>query len=231
VGGTGTVTSLKAFQQAYGPLDAKKVIGNLFFSVTGNFQQVAPQVSGAYTGGFGTPGIDYKGEAALKYVGQQKNIWKQIPPLGPMNTANAFNGFYFNYYKAGWGLVKGLQAVGGNMGSNQKALQQALAKVSLNTPFGLVKLDKNRQAIEGEWTYQIIAKPGSTTVKTVAFIPNVDQTFGGLFSKSSPPPGRSQPPCKKASLPRSIKPGYQVSSSGVVKLDSNRQAIQDQWPL
>jgi branched-chain amino acid transport system substrate-binding protein len=201
VGGSGTVPSLKAFQQAYGPLSAKKVIGNLFFSVTGNFQQVAPQVSGAYTGGFGTPGIDYKGEAATKYVAQQKNIWKEIPPLGPMNTANAFNGFYFNYYKAGWALVKGLQAVGGNMGSNQKGLQQALAKVSLNTPFGLVKLDKNRQAIEGEWTYQIVAKPGSTTVKTVAFIPNVDQSFGGLFKSSSPPPGRTQPPCKKAALP------------------------------
>src|SRR6478752_5301483 len=35
----------------------------------------------------------------------------------------------------------------------------------------------------------------------------------------------------QASLPRSIKPGYQVSSGGVVKLDSNRQAIQDRWPL
>src|SRR5438309_666620 len=56
VGGSGTVPSLKAFQQAYGPLSAKKVIGNLFFEVTGNFQQVAPQVSGAYVGGFGTPG-------------------------------------------------------------------------------------------------------------------------------------------------------------------------------
>src|SRR5262249_56721978 len=113
VGGSGTVPSLKAFQQAYGPLSAKKVIGNLFFAVTGNFQQVAPQVSGAYTGGFGTPGTDYKGAAALQYVAAQQKIWKQIPPLGAMNTANAFNGFYFNYYKAGWALVKGLQPIGG----------------------------------------------------------------------------------------------------------------------
>ena len=200
VGGSGTVPSLKAFQQAYGPLSAKKVIGNLFFEVTGNFQQVAPQVSGAYVGGFGTPGTDYKGAAALKYVSQQGKIWKQIPPLGPMNIGNAFNGFYFNYYKAAWGLVKGLQAVHGNI-SNQKPLQAALAKVTLNTPFGVVKLDSNRQAVEGEWSYQIIAKPGQTVVKTVQFIPNVNQTFGGVFSRSSPPPGRTQPPCKKASLP------------------------------
>src|SRR5581483_6587828 len=100
--------------------------------------QVAPQVSGAYVGGFGTPGTDYKGKAALQYVAQQQKIWKQIPPLGPMNTANAFNGFYFNYYKAAWALVKGLTAGKGNMGAGQKALQAALAKVTLQTPFGLV---------------------------------------------------------------------------------------------
>src|ERR1051325_3488676 len=33
VGGSGTVPSLKAFEQAYGPLSAKNVIGNLFFEV------------------------------------------------------------------------------------------------------------------------------------------------------------------------------------------------------
>jgi branched-chain amino acid transport system substrate-binding protein len=202
IGGSATVPSLKAFQAAYGPLNAKKVIGNLFFEVTGNFQQVAPQVSGAYAGGFGTPGLDFKGAAALKYVADQQKIWKQIPPLGAMNIGNAFNGFYFNYYKAGWGLVKGLQAVNGNISPSQKPLQAALAKVTLNTAFGLVTLDKNRQAIEGEWSYQITAKPGvPETVKTVQYIPNVNQTFGGLFSHSSPPPSRTQPPCKKASLP------------------------------
>jgi branched-chain amino acid transport system substrate-binding protein len=215
VGGSGTVPSLKAFQQAYGPLNAKKVIGNLFFEVTGNFQQVAPQVSGAYVGGFGTPGTDYKGAAALKYVADQQKIWKQIPPLGPMNTANAFNGFYFNYYKAAWALVDGLKAVNGNIAGGQKPLQAALAKVVLNTPFGTVKLDKNRQAIEGEWSYQIVAKPGETDVKTVQFIPNVTQTFGGLFSKSSPPPGRSQPACKKAAVPWGGK--EQPVVGGVIK--------------
>jgi branched-chain amino acid transport system substrate-binding protein len=201
VGGSGTVPSLKAFEQAYGKLSAKKVIGNLFFEVTGNFQGVAPRVSGAYTGGFGTPGIDYKGAPALHFIAQMKKIFKSIPPLGPMNAGNAFNGFFFNYYKAAWALVKGLQAVKGNISHGQLPLQHALAKVTLNTPIGLVKLDKDRQAIEGEWSYQIFARPGLTTVKTVQYIPNVNQTFGGLFSRSSPPPGRSQPPCKKAKLP------------------------------
>ena len=32
-------------------------------------------------------------------------------------------------------------------------------------------------------------------------MPNVDQTFGGLFKPSSPAPGRSQPACVKKKLP------------------------------
>ena len=200
VGGSGTVASLKAFEQAYGPLKASQISGNLFLEVTGNFQQVAPRISGAYVGGFGTPGTDYASPAAKAYVAKQMSYWKQIPPLGPMNVANAYNGFYFNYWKAAWALVKGLNVVHGNI-ANQKPLQAALARVTLNTPFGVVKLDKNRNAVEGEWSYQIFAQPGKTEVKTVQFIPNVDQTFGGTFSPSTPPPGRSFPTCKVGALP------------------------------
>ncbi len=202
VGGTGTVASLKAMQQAYpGSVSKTKISGNLFLEVTGNFQQVAPLISGAYTGGFGTPGTDYKAPAALAYVAQQEKIWKSLPQLGAMNTANAYNGFYFNYYKAAWALVKGLTAVKGSITPSQVPLQQALGKVVLNTPFGTVKLDKNRQAIEGEWSYQVFAQPGKTQVSTVQYIPNVDQSFGGTFKHTSPPPGRTQPPCTKRSLP------------------------------
>ena len=38
-------------------------------------------------------------------------------------------------------------------------------------------------------------------VKTVGYIPNVDQTFGGTFSAKTPAPGRSNPKCVKRSLP------------------------------
>jgi len=35
----------------------------------------------------------------------------------------------------------------------------------------------------------------------------------------------------QAAMPRTITPGYQVANRGVLPLDSNRQAIQDQYPL
>ena len=202
VGGSATVPSLKAFVQAYGKLSPTKIMGNLFFSVTGNFEEIAPQINGAYTGGFGTPGLDYvHGKAQKRYLAITRHWFKEIPPLGKMSVANAYNGFFVNDFSAAWGLVKGLQAVKGNISPSQVPLQKALGKVSLNGPFGKVTLDSNRQAIEGEWSYQIGAKPGKPpTVKTVQYIPNVNQTFSGRFSSSSPPPGRTQPPCKKAKL-------------------------------
>ena len=35
----------------------------------------------------------------------------------------------------------------------------------------------------------------------------------------------------QASLPKQLRSGYEVSDKGLVKLDANRQAIQDQYPL
>jgi branched-chain amino acid transport system substrate-binding protein len=199
VGGSATVASLKAFEQAYGPLKAKQFVGNLFFGVAGNYQSIAPQINGAYAGGFGTPGTDFGSPAAKAYVATVSKYVTAVPPLGAMNTANAYNGFFFNYYKDGQALIQALKVTGGNDAA--KPLQAALSKVVLNTPFGVVKLDKNRQAIEGEWSYQLVAKPGSPAyVKTVAFIPNVDQTFSGTYSASTPPPGRTFPSCVKKNL-------------------------------
>src|SRR5207237_2982613 len=146
VGGTGTGASLKAYEQAYGKTDPKKFVGNLFFAFLGNFAEVAPRLTGAYVGGFGTaPGLKTKAAKAYESV-----VAKVYPGL---NGGNYADGFVYNYYNAAWAFIQGLQKAGGD----------------------LAKLD--------------------------------------------------------ASMPRSIKPGYQVSNGGVLHLDKDRQAIQDQWPL
>ena len=100
-----------------------------------------------------------------------------------------------------WGLIKGLQAVKGDLSGGQKKLQKALGKVSLRTAYGPIRLDKNRQAIIPVYYQQLYEKDGKLAVKTVGYIPGVDQTFGGTFSSSTPAPGRNFPPCVKRSLP------------------------------
>ena len=80
---------------------------------------------------------------------------------------------------------------------------------------GFVKLDSRRQAIQDQYPLQVVKNPdGSIGTKLVGFVPNVDQTFGGLFKPSSPAPGRSQPACVKKSLPWQGK--IRVITNGVI---------------
>jgi branched-chain amino acid transport system substrate-binding protein len=44
-------------------------------------------------------------------------------------------------------------------------------------------------------------KGDQLAIKTVRYIPAVDQTFGGTFSATTPAPGRTFPPCTRRSLP------------------------------
>jgi len=86
------------------------------------------------------------------------------------------------------------------------ALQRALPR-TLKGPFqvsnsGLIRLDSRRQAIQDQYQLQLVKNAdGSVGPRAVAYVPNVDQSFGGLFKPSSPPPGRSQPACKKLKTP------------------------------
>jgi branched-chain amino acid transport system substrate-binding protein len=200
VGGAGLIPFLKAYEQAHGPIDGKKFIGNLFWGTPGQFEQLSSRVAGAYVGGAGTAG-DLATAAAKHYSNRIIGKWfKTIPPFGAA-APQASSTFTFGYFINTWGLIKGLQAVKGNLGGNQKPLQAAIQKVVLPTAYGPIRLDKNRQGIIPVYYQQLYLKGGKLAVKTVGYIPNVDQTFGGTFSSSTPAPGRTSPACVKRSLP------------------------------
>jgi branched-chain amino acid transport system substrate-binding protein len=206
VGGTGTGAALKAYEQAYGKLDPKKNIGNLFFGFLGADKVVAPKVVGAYVGGFGNmPGVhNAKVDAYRAYA-------KKLYP-----AQNVDDGFFYNYYMAAKALVMGLTKSGGATGAK---LQAAMPR-SIQGPFqisngGNVRLDARRQAIQDQYQLQLVKNAdGSVGPQVVAYVPSVDQSFGGLFKPSSPPPGRSQPPCVKRSTPWQGK--IQVVANGKV---------------
>ena len=75
VGGTGTGASLTAFEQAYGALEPKQHIGNLFFAFLGADKVVAPKVVGSYVGGFGTGGL-----------GSRRGRRRRTRPSSPSST-------------------------------------------------------------------------------------------------------------------------------------------------
>src|SRR6476660_5732589 len=121
VGGSGTSPSLKAFEQAYGKLNPKKLYGNLFFAFLGADKVVAPKVAGAYVGGFGNnPGVHYpKVDAYRAYA-------KKMYP-----AQNVDDGFFYNYYMAAKALTIGLAKSGGAVGAK---LDAALPR-SIDGPF------------------------------------------------------------------------------------------------
>jgi branched-chain amino acid transport system substrate-binding protein len=199
VGGAGLIPFLKAYEQAKGPIDAKKFMGNLFWGTPGQFEQLGPRVAGAYIGGAGTGG-DLDTPAAKDYAANIIGKWfKKFSPGGDA-ASQAASTFTYGYYVNTWGLIKGLEAVKGDI-SDQSKLQAALGKIVLPAPYGEIKLDDNRQAIIPVYDQQLYMNNGKLAVKTVAAIPDVDQTFGGTFSGSTPAPGRNFPGCQKRSLP------------------------------
>jgi hypothetical protein len=88
-------------------------------------------------------------------------------------------------------------------------------KVATVSDGGLVRLDRNRQAIQDQYPLQLVrGADGRPTLTAIGMVPNVDQSFGGLFKKTSPPPSRTQPPCRKRSLPWQGK--IRVVKNGVI---------------
>jgi branched-chain amino acid transport system substrate-binding protein len=193
VGGTGTSAMLKAFEQAYGKLDPKQWIGNLFFGFLGADKVVAPKLVGSYVGGAGTgPGL--KLPKVTAYEKWMKSIYPKLPPDDL---------FVYNYYQAAAALVYGLQKSNGQVGVKlQAALPRAIPGAFQIANGGQVKLDSRRQAIQDQYQLQLVKNAdGSVGPQVVAYVPTVDQSFSGLFTPSSPPPGRSQPACKKVKTP------------------------------
>ena len=208
VGGTGTAASLTAFEQSYGALKPSQHIGNLFFAFLGADRVVAPKVVGSYVGGFGTgPGLKTKQAKAYEAV-----MAKHYPGL---NGGNYADGFVYNYYNAAWAFIQGLQKAGGDLSKLQASMPRQLRSGYEVSDGGLVKLDANRQAIQDQFPLQIVKNAdGSIGTAVVGYVPNVNQSFGGLFKKTSPPPGRSQPPCVKKKLPWQGK--IKVVKNGVI---------------
>jgi branched-chain amino acid transport system substrate-binding protein len=209
VGGTGTGASLKAYEQTYGRTNPKQFVGNLFFAFLGNFSEVAPRLVGAYVGGFGTsPGL--KTKAARTY---ERRVARIYPGL---NGGNYADGFVYNYFNAGWALIQGLKKSDGAVGLKlQRNLPRSLTPGYQVSGRGLLRLDRNRQAIQDQWPLRIVrGKDGKPALSVIGFVPNVTQSFGGLFKKSSRPPGRTQPRCTKQRTPWKGK--VRVVRNGVV---------------
>src|SRR4051795_6871486 len=163
VGGAGLIPFLKAYEQAHGPIDGKKFIGNLFWGTPGQFEQLSSRVAGAYAGGAGTAG-DLATANAKHYSQRIIGKWfKTTPPFGAA-APQAASTFTYGFFINTWGLIKGLQAVKGDISGGQKKLQAAIKKTVLPTAYGTIHLDKYNQGVIPVYYAQLYLKSGKLAV-------------------------------------------------------------------
>jgi branched-chain amino acid transport system substrate-binding protein len=144
--------------------------------------------SGGMNGTPGTAGAAYIDRLAEKFP-------KLFRLSGLLAPAAGFGLAYRNGMEA---VLKALDQVNGDLSDGQRRFMAALAKTELDAPNGHVRLDRNRQAIAANYLNRLTRNAkGELEVHTFLTIPNVDQSFGGLFDAGSPPPGRTTPACKR----------------------------------
>ena len=202
VGGAGLVPALNAFEDAKGDVVGEQHMGNLFWGIPDVFTAIGPRVVGSYSGGFGNA-PDLQTEKAAEFRAIINRHFDEIPFGGSPAPADAayFDAFYMNYYNNTWGLIEGLKAIGADLSGGHEPLWDAISNVTLDAAFGEISLDHNRTAIQDQYVGRIyLDDDGNMASSTVAFVPQVDQTFGGTFS-GDPSPSRDYPPCEAGDLP------------------------------
>jgi branched-chain amino acid transport system substrate-binding protein len=103
-----------------------------------------------------------------------------------------------DYYDEVEPLLKALEEVHGKTSDNGQALQAALRRLHYASPYGPIHLDKRNQAVGNTYLSRIIGNGDYNQFKTVR---NVEQTFGGYFTRHPAPPGPNSPACVKGKPP------------------------------
>jgi ABC-type branched-subunit amino acid transport system substrate-binding protein len=87
--------------------------------------------------------------------------------------------FALVYYINMKAALDGLEAVKGDLSDGQKKYREALAKMTLKTPTGDVKLDSNRQAIGSTFITEVVKdKQGNLFNKVLRKVDGIDQMLG-----------------------------------------------------
>ncbi len=179
-GGTNTIAAEKAFIQI-GKNPGTYLLGGSSVMDPTSFT-VGDQLVGL-TGGSPVP-LGGTSQGWTSYIDGFSKAFPDVP------GDSLFTVLYYDSMEA---VIEGLTKVNGDLSGNEKAFQSALTTLQPTFPNGKVKLDANRNSVQPAYVVQVVKDGSSLGFKVVQTVPSVDQTFGGLFSASSPTPGRTEP--------------------------------------
>jgi len=161
---------------------------------TAPFASFWPDVHGVVARLAGIPVQSSPSDAAYR-----KAFAEAFPGLPPSVASNLDARPYSTAVEA---LLQALEKSKGQLGEGRAVLRAALDSVRLDTPWGRMRLDRNRQAVVPVTLERIAGttKSGAPALQPVARLGDVDQTVGGLFAANdSPSPARTD--CKRATPP------------------------------
>jgi branched-chain amino acid transport system substrate-binding protein len=187
-GGSNTISVEKAYTSLGNSL-AKKALGG-------------PSVMDPTSFSVGSSLVGLVGGSPVPLGGTTK-AWKsykagflKVYPKVPADSL-----FTVLYYDGMQAIVQALKATHGNLAGKQARFRAVLARLRPAFPNGTVRLDRNRNSIQPAYVVRIVKKGNGLAFKTIKTIPNVSETFGGLFGAKSPAPSRTAPACKKGTPP------------------------------
>jgi branched-chain amino acid transport system substrate-binding protein len=126
------------------------------------------------------------------YVNSIGNVYPDVP------AQSLFTVIYYDGMQA---ILEGLTKVNGDLSNNESAFQAALTSLTPSFPNGNIKLDANRDSVQPAYVVQFAKTNGTLGFKLLKTVASVDQTFGGLFSATSPTPSRTDPACQAGTPP------------------------------
>jgi branched-chain amino acid transport system substrate-binding protein len=169
---------------------ARKIVGFTFYFDQTVLGPIARRLSGVVTSDPG--GIVSTGPAWDRYKAKLHQAFPNVPI--------AALGFSYALSTAIEAVLKALAAVHGDLSHSERRFMPALARVRVVVAGQPVRLDAHRAPIGTNYLRTLQVDPRGNLVYggTYKRIDNVDETFGGYFTSSSPPAGATTPRCHRA---------------------------------
>jgi ABC-type branched-subunit amino acid transport system substrate-binding protein len=191
MGGTDAINFLNQYQQAGGK--ANLIGGTIMADST-----VLSSKGKAKDALIGTPtsGPFAADNPAAEWASYVKEYQDAFPADKRFPSPSLFG---IGYYVATLAMVAALNDVKGDLSGDQAKFQEALGKLKLQTPLGIVSLNENRQASGSVFINEVSANPdGTLTNRMVGRVDNVTQTLGMTAEafRAMGLPSRTTPDCK-----------------------------------
>ena len=189
VGGAGLIPFLKAYEQAHGPIDGKKFIGNLFWGTPGSSSSSPPASRAPTSVVPARPATSQRRPRRLRT--HHRQVVQDDPAVRRRRAAGIVD-VHVRLLRQHLGPVR---ASGGRRATSPAA-RRSCRRPSARWLADAVRPDQARQEPPGDLNVfyrSSTRRTASSPSKTVGDIPGVDQTFGGTFSSNTPAPGRNFP--------------------------------------